>query len=297
MNLKSSFLLGLSLLFALLSCAGDFKGAEKLISLSDTLTIATYNIRLQTSADKDERSWTNRKSQVGRLIYNHRFDVFGVQEIGSSAQENDLKAMLPAYDFYSKGRDNTSGTKGERLAVFYNKIRFSLLEKGRFFLSQTPDVASKGWDAAYNRICLWVKLKDKRTGKNFYFYNTHFDHEGKTARAESAKLIVRKISETDPNAVVFCVGDFNASPSDTVVYNAVEAILKDSKKIAESKPVGTTGTFNGWDVQSASFNENVLIDYIFCRKVKVLGYEVINDKFEEKTYPSDHFPVCIKCLF
>lgn len=296
MNLKSLFLLGLSLFFTLLSCAGDFKGAEKLISLSDTLTIATYNIRLQTTADKDEHSWTNRKSQVGILIYNHRFDVFGVQEIGSSAQENDLKAMLPAYDFYSKGRDNTSGTKGERLAIFYNKIRFSMLEKGRFFLSQTPHVASKGWDAAYNRICLWVKLKDKMTGKTFYFYNTHFDHLGKTARAESARLIVSKIAN-DPNAVVFCVGDFNASPSETAVYNTIKDILPDSKILSESNPTGTTGTFNGWDVQSASFNENVLIDYIFCRKVKVLGYEVINDKFEEKTYPSDHFPVSIKCLF
>jgi endonuclease/exonuclease/phosphatase family metal-dependent hydrolase len=295
MNIKYIFLLCTSLLVSLASCADEFVGANKLLSESDTLNIATYNIRLQTTADKEERSWSNRKSQVAKLIYNHRFDVFGVQEIGSLAQENDLKDMLPAYDFYSKGRDNTEGTEGERLAVFYNKTRFTLLDKGSFFLSETPNVVSKGWDAALNRICLWVKLNDTVTGKSFYFFNTHFDHLGVKARAESAKLIASKINAITTGEVVFCVGDFNASPSEIAVYNTIKAVLPDSRLISESKPVGTIGTFNGWDVQAISFAENVLIDYIFCRNVSVYSYEVLNDKFVEKTYPSDHFPVLIKC--
>lgn len=261
------------------------------------LNAATFNIRIETTYDTGARSWENRKSQVVQLINNHKFDVFGVQEIVNYDQENDLKKLLTAYSFVSKGRDNNEGTAGERLAIFYNKQRFAILDSGFFFLSETPDKMSKGWDAALNRICMWIKLKDKVTRKSFYFFNTHFDHVGTMARAQSAKLIVAKINEIAGRSTVFCVGDFNASPAETNILTTISTALSDSRLLSKATPTGTLGTFNGWEINAPDFGEKVRIDYIFSRKIKVLSYAVLNDKFVPETFPSDHFPVVINCTF
>lgn len=282
---------------ALSACASDYKFDKIINSTSDTLKIATYNVRIKTSGDKDERAWENRKEQVAHLIYEHKFDVFGVQEIINTSQEKDLTGLLPAFDHISRGRDDNEGKTGERLAIFYNKKRFNLLSKGSFFLSETPEQVSKGWDAALNRICMWAELQDKVTGKSFYFFNVHFDHMGVTARAESAGLVTDRIKTIAGNDIVFCVGDFNASPAEPAVYSAMTSLLTDSRAASETSPRGTVGTFNGWDVTATDFDWKVKIDYIFTQQIRTLNYEVINDKYVSTTYPSDHFPVMINCLF
>lgn len=296
--MKTKKLLTLYLLtsIAFTACASDYKFEKTITSTSDTLKIATYNVRIETTGDKDERSWDNRKEQVAHLIYEHSFDVFGVQEIINTSQEKDLVRLLPAFDHISRGRGDNEGKKGERLGIFFNKKRFSLLTKGSFFLSETPDQVSKGWDAALNRICLWVKLQDKITGKSFYFFNVHFDHMGVIARTESARLVTSKIKEITGNEIVFCVGDFNASPAEPAVYNAMTTLLTDSRTTSETTPSGTVGTFNGWDVAATDFDWKLKIDYIFTKQVRTLSYEVINDKYVSTTYPSDHFPIMINCL-
>ena len=260
-----------------------------------TLHVATYNIRLQTEADKEERAWKNRKNQVSKLISTYQFDIFGVQEIADKTQEKQLKRLLPAFDSYSAGRGDIEGKTGERLAIYYNKKRFDLSEKGFFFLAETPSEAVKGWDAAYKRVCIWAKFTDRNTNKTFYFFNLHLDHIGVLARAESAKLVTEKIKKMAGNAPVFCVGDFNAPPYETAVYNTMTATLADSRVSTETKPEGSIGTFNGWDTLSTEFPIDVLIDYIFTQNVKVMTYAVLNDKIKPASVPSDHFPVLIKC--
>lgn len=279
-----------------ISCSRADSNLPIIISSSDTLNVATFNVRISVSSDKDERNWNKRKPYVADIINSYRFDVFGVQELINQDQEDELKSLLPSFNLYSKGRDNDQGTKGERLAIFYNKQRFSKLDEGYFFLSETPEVASKGWDAALNRICMWVKLADKVTGKEFYFFNTHFDHVGVNARAESAKLIISKIREISDSLPIICVGDFNASPYEKAVYNTLSSNLNDSRKVSESAPTGMVGTFNGWDVSKTNFDESVLIDYIFSKKIKTISYRAINDKYVAESYPSDHFPVFIQCV-
>ena len=143
---------------------------------SDTLTIATYNIRVKTPVDTSYRSWDNRKNEVAKVIKVNNFDVFGVQEIKDKQQKKDLITLLPEYGSFSKGRSNTKGTKGENIAIFYNKSRFKKIDNGFFFLSESPSIAGKGWDAALNRICVWVKLYDNVSKNSFYFFNVHFDH-------------------------------------------------------------------------------------------------------------------------
>ncbi|MDO9152386.1 MAG: endonuclease/exonuclease/phosphatase family protein [Paludibacter sp.] len=282
--------------FNILSCKIPIQDAGFINSTSDTLRIATYNVRIKTSGDIDKRAWDERKPFVAQLINSNRFDVFGVQELVNQKQENDLKVLLPSFNFFSKGRDDTQGTSGERLTIFYNKNRFNELDNGFFFLSETPEIASKGWDAALNRICVWVKLYDKVNKKTYFFFNVHFDHIGTTARAQSAALVVKKMNEIARDETTFCVGDFNASPYETAVYKTMTAKYTDGKIVYNSETSGSMGTFNGWDVSKDKFPENVRIDYIFTAKVRILAYKVLTDKYVPETYPSDHFPVMMLCL-
>ena len=280
--------------FAGISCVAQ-PDSEIIKSASDTLKVATYNVRIRTNSDTGNTNWKVRKPEVAKLINEFQFDVFGVQELIDKSQENDLSDLLSSYATVSYGRDNQEGSQGERAAIYYLKSRFELLQKGFFFLSETPEKVSKGWDAALNRICLWAKLKDRVTNKEFYFFNTHFDHIGVVARRESAKLITRKMEELAGNETVICVGDFNADPNDTEFYNTITAKLKDSRLVSVEKPKGSVGTFNGWENEKTDFPESVRIEYLFTQNVKVISYETINKRFGENEVPSDHFPVLIRC--
>ncbi len=279
------------------SCKADPNPGSVITSTSDTLRVATFNVRIRTTSDKGALSWENRKTQVAQIINSYKMDVLGVQELVDKEQEQELSRLLPSFASVSYGRDNQSGSRGERLAIYFNQNRFTLKQEGFFFLSETPDQVSKGWDAALNRICQWVLLYDKITKREFFFFNTHFDHIGKRARAGSAELIVRKIAELTDDKPVICVGDFNASPFETLVYQTLTNALNDSRQKAKIVE-GTPGTFNGWNLTSATFNENVRIDYVFTGiGIGVEEYRVINDQYSQDTFPSDHFPVFCRIYF
>ena len=129
-------------------------------------------------------------------------------------QFEDLLERLPEYDYVGVGRTD-GATKGEYSPIFFLKDKYEALEKGNFWLSETPDVAgSKGWDAALERIASYAKLRDKATGKIFMAVNTHFDHVGVTARKESAKLIMQKIQQIVGNRPAVVTGDFNITEDD-----------------------------------------------------------------------------------
>jgi endonuclease/exonuclease/phosphatase family metal-dependent hydrolase len=283
----------------IISLPGFGQASEKaeIVSVSDTLRIMTYNIRIITKADSGVCDWNNRKMEVAKLIYRHQPDILGVQEIVNYTQEEDLVKLLPAYNSVTKGRGNVEGTKGERLGIFYNKTRFKAIDNGFFFLSETPELASKGWDAALNRICLWIKLYDKVTKRSIVYFDVHFDHKGTLARIESAKLITRKIKEIAGKDEAFCGGDLNASLDETKVFEALNSYLKDTKQLSETAPTGSLGTFNGWDFTTSTFPAKEQLDYIFGKNIRVLNYDVLNERTSNGTYPSDHFPVMIKVLF
>ena len=174
----------------------------------------TFNIRLQN--DGDERAgfgWSVRKDRVANYIKRNHIEIVGMQEV-LHVQLEDLLARLPEYDYVGVGRhDGKQG--GEYSPVFFLKDKFEVLEKGNFWLSETPDVpGSKGWDAAIERIASYAKLKDKQTGKVFMAVNTHFDHVGVKARRESAKLIMKKIQEIVGDQPAVVTGDFNVTEDD-----------------------------------------------------------------------------------
>ncbi|MDF1518595.1 MAG: endonuclease/exonuclease/phosphatase family protein, partial [Lutibacter sp.] len=178
----------------------------------------------------------------------------------------------------------------------YKKDRFLLKESSTFWLSETPNIISKGWDAAFNRVCTYALLKDKKTKKNIWVFNTHLDHVGEIARTKGIELILSKIAELNTqNYPVIFMGDFNSEPTDERIIS-LKTQMNDSRDISEDKPFGPSGTFNG-------FNHNnpvtLLIDYIFVsknNKLKVKKYGILSDSKDLK-YPSDHLPVFVKLSY
>lgn len=264
------------------------------ISMSTTifaqeLALLTYNIRYAT-VDDGENQWEKRKEYVGKQLLFYAPDIFGIQE-GLGYQVSYLDDFLSNYSYVGVGRDDGK-EKGEYCAIFYNKEKFQLLGEHTFWLSDTPEKVSKGWDAALERICTYAFFMDKITGINFWVFNTHFDHVGELAREKSAALIVKKIQETNKDGFpVFILGDFNLNEKSKAI-NYLASHYNDSRKVTLEKPFGPFGTFTGFQ-----FNAPVKdrIDYIFCSKQNIIveKYGVLTDS-KEGRYPSDHFPVMIK---
>ncbi|MGC4040764.1 MAG: endonuclease/exonuclease/phosphatase family protein [Flavobacterium sp.] len=269
-----------------------FTGLLLLICFSvsaQSLKLMTYNIRLDLASD-GENSWPNRKEYWASQMQFYEPDIFGVQE-AMPHQVADIAALLPKYSYVGVGRDENG--KGESSNIFFKKDRFKVIQESTFWLSETPDKTSKGWDAAYNRVCTYALLKDNRTKQTFWVFNTHLDHIGELARTNSIKLILSKIKELNTkNHPVFLMGDFNSEPMEERIIS-LKKEMDDSRSVSEEKPFGPSGTFNAFK-HNETVNE--LIDYIFLSKsnpFKVRKYAVLSDSKDLK-YPSDHLPVFIE---
>ncbi|WP_246296555.1 endonuclease/exonuclease/phosphatase family protein [Winogradskyella vidalii] len=250
------------------------------------LKIMSYNIKLDYPKE-GENSWTNRKPfLVNQLKYNEP-DVIGVQEAMPN-QMKDMDSLLVDYSYLGVGRDDGKN-QGEYSALFYKTDKFKVIKSGTFWLSETPEKVSMGWDAVCNRICTYALFKDKVSGNLFWTFNTHFDHVGKVARKNSATLIIEKIQALNTeNYPVVLTGDFNMEPTHDSIKH-IKSALKDSKEIAKLT-FGPHGTFNGF-----YFNEPVIrrIDFVFVSaEVMVSKYAVLSDNWDLH-YPSDHLPILI----
>tara|TARA_R110001592_G_scaffold58841_3_gene178501 strand:- start:1070 stop:1915 length:846 start_codon:yes stop_codon:yes gene_type:complete len=261
-------------------------------SEKDSYQIMTYNIRYDNPND-GKNKWSKRKVFLTDQIAYNQPDVFGIQE-GLQHQVQYLDSIFGGYNYIGIGRDDGK-TKGEYSAIFYQKERLEVLNKGTFWLSETPNEISVGWDASMERICTYGLFKNKTNSEQFWVFNTHFDHIGNIARVKSAGLILEKIEELNiDNLPVIVMGDFNLKP-ETVAIQLLAKYLNDTNKISKSKPFGPTGTFNGFN-----FSKPVLdrIDYIFTSKdgIQVLKYAVLSDS-KDCNYPSDHLPVLVELKF
>lgn len=256
---------------------------------AQSLKLMTYNIRLDLASD-GENAWSNRKDYFCSQVNFYEPDVFGIQEALPN-QVTDIATLLTKYSYVGIGRDGEG--KGESSNIFFKKKRFTVLEERTFWLSETPDVMSKGWDAALNRVCTYALLKDKKTEQNFWIFNTHLDHIGEVARTNSIQLIVSKIKALNTqNYPVFFMGDFNTEPTEDRIIQLKTQMI-DSHDVSKEKPFGPSGTFNAFKHNEAVTKR---IDYIFLSKdnpFKVEKYAVLSDSKDLK-YPSDHLPVYIE---
>ena len=248
------------------------------------MRVATFNIRMDTPRDS-LNAWPHRKDFVNALIQFHGFDIVGTQE-GFYHQLQDM-ARMPGWAYVGVGRDDGENA-GEFSAIFYNAERFDLLDNGDFWLSETPDRPGLGWDArCCNRICSWAKFREKETKREFFVFNSHFDHQGVVARRESAKLKMQKMQEIAGNAPVIVLSDFNATPGSEPI-EIISRYLSDAFEVTKMPPYGPVGTFNGFRLNHPLQNR---IDYIFVSDhFSVLKYAALTD-FKNGRFPSDHLPV------
>jgi endonuclease/exonuclease/phosphatase family metal-dependent hydrolase len=250
----------------------------------------TFNIRLNIAVDS-ANAWPFRKDLCASQILFHEVHLLGVQE-ALHDQMVDLAARLPK--FRSVGGGRIDGKKlGEYSAIFYDTTRLQVLQSKTTWLSLTPDIpGSKSWDAALTRIVTWVKFRDLKTKKVFFAFNTHFDHVGKEARRESAKMILNMVKEVAGNTPSVITGDFNAIPTDepimVIMDKANPLHLVDSKEKSLTPHYGPTGTFNAFRNKEI---RDEPIDYIFLKgNWKVKNHATISQTWQGR-FASDHFAV------
>ena len=253
----------------------------------EPIELITYNIRMNTESD-GEHAWPNRRQYVTALFRFHRADIFCVQEALPEQMDN-LDMAFPDYGHEGVGRDDGE-REGEFSAVFFNINRFERLDGGTFWLSETPEKCSFGWDAVCRRICSWVKLKEEPSGNLFYVFNTHFDHRGEVARKESASLILKKIETiTEGKGSVVLCGDFNLDPASAPIA-LIREKLHDTFEKTLLPPYGSVATSHGFTYDDQPRKR---IDYVFVSEgIKVLRYGALTDS-RNRAFFSDHLPVLV----
>lgn len=278
---------------------------------AQTLNVASYNVRTHTPKDYEHGDgWTQRVDYLCDVIRFSDFDIFGAQEVRYE-QLTDMLARLDGYAYIGAGRDDGK-RKGEFSPIFYKKERFKLLDSGTFWLSETPDHPSKGWDAKYPRICSWGVFKDKVLHRKFWFFNLHMDHKGIEARRESARLIVNHIKECcGKDANVILTGDFNVAQDNEIFRIFADCgFLKDSYEVAEFRfaPTGTFNSFKPTNYTTRRIDHIWVSNSIDVARYGILTYHYWSDengvaatntdapkdvKSEQRQVrlPSDHYPV------
>ena len=251
-----------------------------------SLSVMTFNMRYDNPED-GQNNWRFRRERIAGVIKAQEVDVLGTQELLSN-QFNDLSGLLTGYQGVGVGRLD-GAESGEYCAVFFRKDRFTLLDSGTFWLSETPEVVgSLGWDGACERIATWVVLRD-RDGRELFFIDTHLDHVGQVARDEGVSLLMKRIETLSGGRPVILTGDFNSEPGSSVVAHVQnDGVLRDAKAIAAQRS-GTDWSFS--DFGQIPEAERPLLDYIFVSgDIEALRYEVLPDTFDGG-YVSDHAPV------
>ncbi|MDD4515018.1 endonuclease/exonuclease/phosphatase family protein [Massilibacteroides sp.] len=285
--------------------------------LSQTLNVASYNIRYENKGDTEQgNGWEQRCPVICQLITYNDFDIWGGQEV-LNHQLNDLLENLNQYGYVGVGRDDGI-TKGEYAPIFYKKDKFSIIESGHFWLSEETTYPNKGWDAALPRICTWGHFKEISSGRAFWFFNLHMDHVGIVARRESAKLVLQRVKEICGDEPVILTGDFNVDQT-----NEIYEILAHSGTLADSYEKASiryalNGTFNAFDTNLKTESR---IDHIFVspsflvekygvltdtyRSPKKNANTIVSSNFPKEVSlteyiartPSDHFPVRVELSF
>ncbi len=253
------------------------------------LRVMSYNIRYDNPAD-GENAWSNRKEFLAEQIRTTNSDILGIQE-SLPSQVEWLVGALKGYGHAGIGRDENGN--GESVTIFFCAERFELTESKTFWLSETPNEISKGWDAAIRRICTYVRLRDRKTGQILLVLNTHFDHVGPLSRRNSAVLLCKRISDLNNDGhPVILLGDFNAN-QDSSPIEILKNDLIEARLAAANVNRPQQGSYNGFDTSKPAED---LIDHIFVSQgISVSNYRMLVEERKGR-YPSDHFPVVVELI-
>ncbi|MGC8830293.1 MAG: endonuclease/exonuclease/phosphatase family protein [Verrucomicrobiia bacterium] len=255
---------------------------------SPPIKVMSFNIRYGDAKD-GTNGWQFRKELVLQTIKVFDPDLLGMQEV-LHYQGEYLRTNLTEYEFYGIGREDGK-QKGESVPVLFKTNRFEAIKTGHFWLSETPEIpGSKSWDSSLPRICTWVLLKDKIANRTLLYINTHFDHLGKVAREESAKLVRKRFAEFEEKYPVIMTGDFNATEETDAYKYLLESGNKkwiDSFRASNPIPTPYELSFHGWK----GGRQGRRIDWILHTPDMVTLNSVIDYTSDEGRYPSDHYPV------
>ena len=247
----------------------------------DGVVAMSYNIRYGKAED-GTNSWAYRYPATAMMLDDQRPDVVGLQE----ALDDQFSYLKTALDKFYKGVGvgRTDGKKeGEMTAILYNYKTTSLVKWGTFWLSETPDVPSKGWDAMCYRTATWAILKDKASGKKYFVINTHLDHVGELAQKNGLELLINKIAELNPSGLpVIATGDYNLEPD----APALEAARKALSNARETAVVSDDShTYHGWG------KDKKTIDHIWYKGATCTKFETVTKPYYERKFISDHYPI------
>jgi len=261
------------------------------------IRVMSYNIRMGVANDGDNH-WDIRKVATPAMIYDIRPVVFGVQE-AFRFQLDYILEKCPSYREVGVGRDD-GADGGEHMSVFYDTDSLDLVTWGNYWLSQTPDRPSKGWDAACYRTATWALLEVKSSGQRFYFVNTHLDHKGFQARANGLQLLYDRIQQMNTEGYpMVLTGDFNVKP-DNEGLNGINSLMKPARFTAVE--ADARGSFNGWGKYGESEGAPDLgvkpvkallpIDYIYYSGFSQCAtFHVVTREYCGVRYISDHYPI------
>ncbi len=251
------------------------------------LKIISFNIRYNSWNNIDDANgWPFRKEAVVNMILQEHPDAIGLQE-ALVDQLLYLDSSLPTYRRVGVGRDDGK-EGGEFMAIYYDTTRLEYVGYNTYWLSETPEVPSFGWDAACRRTVTTLKLRDRHSGEEFVYLNTHLDHVGMVARAESAKFIASTIKDFPTDLPVILGGDMNSTIDDTIFNTFYANGLQSAKELSGSE--SNDITYNAFGK-----GEGSAIDHFFVRNAKVSTFNTITADYGAP-YISDHYPIAITIL-
>ena len=261
------------------------KGYEKV----SYYKIISFNVRYSSAPEIDgDNRWELRRDAAVKMVAEQKPIAMGLQE-ACPDQIDFLDLNLTGYKHIGVGRDDGKRA-GEMMAIYYDTTRLTLLDSGTFWLSETPEKVSLGWDAACNRTCTWGHFKVNDTGFEFLYFNTHLDHLGSLARKNSIKLIVDKMTELNPdNVPVFLSGDFN-STTDDPIFDPLKASLKDAHMMSAISDKNITYNGFGKVTDNPDARKEWVIDHIFFSGVNPMAFMVLNGNYGVP-FISDHYPI------
>ena len=254
--------------------------------------IISFNVRYSSAPEIDgDNRWELRRDAAVKMVAQQKPLAMGLQE-ACPDQIDFLDLNLTGYKHIGVGRDDGKRA-GEMMAIYYDTTRLTLLDSGTFWLSETPEKVSLGWDAACNRTCTWGHFKMKDTDFEFLYFNTHLDHLGSLARKNSIKLIVDKMTELNPdNVPVFLSGDFN-STTDDPIFDPLKASLKDAREMSAISDKIITYNGFGTVTDNPNTRKEWVIDHIFFSGVNPMAFMVLNGNYGVP-FISDHYPISFR---
>ena len=275
------------------------------------IRVLSYNVRYANRGDHHD-AWHDRRDAVGRLVRFHRPDVAAFQE-PLPEQRDDLRERLPGYEFVGRGRE--AGGEGEGCPVAVRSDRWEVVESDTFWLSETPEEPSTGWDAAYPRIATWARIRDVDGGSELLVVNTHFDHVSARARREAARLLrerlpeVRKPDDAAGQLPVVLVGDLNCTPGsdphrilvgedsetrDGTVDESTDGALtlRDAATAADLRHGPKTSL-----TDFARLIDGRRIDHaLVSPELSAEAFATLTDRDDRGRYPSDHLPILVRLM-